>query len=129
MCKVLDFGIAKANTGLDVDPSQSPTMAVLTHEGEMVGTDGVREPRAGSGKAADRRADIWAFGCVLYEMLTGGRAFAADNVGDTISAVLKCEPDWSRLPERTPGVDTAAPPAMPGEGSSRTVARHRRRPS
>ena len=102
VCKVLDFGIAKANTGLDVDPSQSPTMAVLTHEGEMVGTAAYMSPEQARGKAADRRADIWAFGCVLYEMLTGGRAFAGDNIGDTISAVLEREPDWSRLPERTP---------------------------
>jgi Tol biopolymer transport system component len=100
--KVLDFGVAKTSPGTDFDPLQSPTVPVITRDGELVGTAAFMSPEQARGKAADQRADIWAFGCVLYEMLAGRRVFAADNIGDTITAVLQREPDWSSLPERTP---------------------------
>ena len=100
--KVLDFGLAKSSAATEIDSLLSPTMPAITRDGELVGTAAFMSPEQARGKAADKRADIWAFGCVLYEMLAGRRAFAADNIADTIAAVLQCEPAWSHLPERTP---------------------------
>jgi serine/threonine protein kinase/Tol biopolymer transport system component len=96
--KVLDFGLAKA-----VQRAESALqMSGLTHEGIVVGTPAYMSPEQARGKPVDRRADIWAFGCVLYEMLTGRVAFAAETVTDTLAAVLDREPDWSLLPDKTP---------------------------
>ena len=71
---------------------------MMTGVGVILGTAADMAPEQARGKAVDKRADIWAFGCVLYEMLTGGRALATDEVSDTLAMVLMKEPDWARLP-------------------------------
>ena len=102
--KVLDFGLAKALTGdTSPDASLSPTMtAMASRLGVIVGTAAYMSPEQAKGKAVDKRTDIWAFGCVLFEMLTGQRAFPGEDAADFIAAVLTKEPDWSRLPAITP---------------------------
>jgi serine/threonine protein kinase len=104
--KVLDFGLAKA---LDSDPgdanlSHSPTLLASspTQQGVILGTAAYMSPEQARGGAVDKRADIFAFGCVLFEMLTGGRAFGGDTISDTIASVLAREPDIASLPESTP---------------------------
>jgi serine/threonine protein kinase len=105
--KVLDFGLAKA---LDLDASSSasnisnsPTLtAAATQAGVIMGTAAYMSPEQARGKAADRRADIWSFGCVLYEMLSGKRLFEGETVSDTLAGVLKSDPDWNTLPTGTP---------------------------
>jgi serine/threonine-protein kinase len=112
--KVLDFGLAKlveaggagraSGAGADA-VSLSPTItspALMTGVGVLLGTAAYMSPEQAKGKPADKRSDIWAFGCVLYEMLTGQRAFPGVDVTDTIAAVVRAEPDWSRLPSDTP---------------------------
>ena len=74
----------------------------MTQAGVILGTAAYMSPEQAKGRAADRRSDIWAFGCVVYEMLTGARAFEGDGVSDTMAAVLRSEPDWTRLPARLP---------------------------
>jgi Tol biopolymer transport system component len=104
--KVLDFGLAKAleadrdNSGL----SHSPTLLASspTVQGVILGTAGYMSPEQARGKTVDRRADIWAFGCVLLEMLSGRQTFAGETVSDTLASVLKTEPDWDSLPDDTP---------------------------
>jgi serine/threonine protein kinase/Tol biopolymer transport system component len=102
--KVLDFGLAKA---LEVelgptDISSSPTMSrVATQAGMILGTAAYMSPEQARGKRADRRSDIWAFGCVLYEMLTGQMAFSGETVSDTLANIIKEQADWSRLPAGT----------------------------
>lgn len=103
--KVLDFGLAKAadNTAISGDPSTSPTLtAPTTQAGMIMGTAAYMAPEQARGQAVDRRADIWAFGVVLFEMLTGRRAFAGDTASDVLASVLKFDPDWSALPSSTP---------------------------
>ena len=108
--KVLDFGLAKAiesedGTGIrSQSHSLSPTITTpaMTGVGVILGTAAYMAPEQARGKSADKRADIWAFGCVLYELLTGVRMFAADEVSDTLAFVLTKEPDWTRLPSSTP---------------------------
>jgi Tol biopolymer transport system component len=103
--KVLDFGLAKAlsQDGPAIDVSLSPTMAHAgTLAGVVLGTAAYMSPEQARGKSVDKRADIWAFGCVLYEMLTGRQAFAGDTLTDIIAAVVKNEPDWTTLPADTP---------------------------
>src|ERR1700739_1530187 len=103
--KVLDFGLAKAFAGeaADSNPSQSPTLsAVATMQGVLLGTAGYMSPEQAKGKAVDRRTEIWAFGCVLYEMLTGKQAFQGEDITDILAAVVRAEPDWNRLPPSTP---------------------------
>ena len=102
--KVLDFGLAKALAPTtEGDPSQSPTLtAAATQMGVIMGTAAYMAPEQAKGKAADRRVDIWAFGAVLYEMLSGRRAFVGDDVSDTMAAVLRAEADWDALPSDTP---------------------------
>jgi Tol biopolymer transport system component len=101
--KVLDFGLAKiaaADSGPDL--SLSPTMTSgATRDGVILGTAAYMSPEQARGKPLDKRTDIWSFGCVLYEMLTGRSAFAGETVSDTIVAVLEREPDWSLLPDAT----------------------------
>ncbi len=100
--KVLDFGLAKATEdGLapSAAASLSPTVtAGLTRVGTLLGTVAYMSPEQARGLSAGRNADIWAFGCVLYETLTGRRAFAGATINDTLAAVLKSEPDWAVLP-------------------------------
>ncbi len=106
--KVLDFGLAKAyepdGALAEISPelSKSPTMAVATMTGVIMGTAAYMSPEQAHSKPLDRRADVWAFACVLYEMLSGGKAFDGDTVSDVLAAILKEEPDWSRLPADTP---------------------------
>ena len=98
--KVLDFGLAKAlDPNLDGDPSQSPTLtAAATQMGVIMGTAAYMSPEQARGKTVDKRADIWAFGVVLLEMLTGRAVFEGEDVSMTLSSVLQREPDWSHLP-------------------------------
>ena len=106
--KVLDFGIAKAAAGEAAATSRarSPTVTIGdTREGCIVGTPAYMSPEQARGQVIDKRADIWAFGCVLYEMLTGRAAFAGDTLSDTIVAILDREPDWTALPVRTSSSD------------------------
>jgi serine/threonine protein kinase len=126
--KVLDFGLAKLVEGpagpakaghyvqqggvgadrsvrLQPDLTGAPTItspAMMTGAGMILGTAAYMAPEQARGKDVDKRADIWAFGCVLYEMLTGRRSFGADEVSDTLAMVLMKEPDWSRVPATTP---------------------------
>src|SRR5580765_2324557 len=117
--KVLDFGLAKAldpagrdssaslTSGATVmhDPLQSPTMAspaAMTGMGVILGTAAYMAPEQARGRAVDRRADIWAFGVVLFEMLTGRLAFHGDTISDTVAAVLTRESDWRAVPQATP---------------------------
>jgi Tol biopolymer transport system component len=102
--KVLDFGLAKPATGegSTADLTQSPTITVGgTHQGAILGTAAYMSPEQARGRAVDKRTDIWAFGCVLFEMLTGSVAFAGDTVSDTIAKILEREPDWRALPATT----------------------------
>ena len=103
--KVLDFGLAKAAAGDGSAPdlSQSPTVTVGgTREGIILGTAAYMSPEQARGQPVDKRTDIWAFGCVLYEMLTGGVAFPGATITDTLAAILEREPNWSALPPATP---------------------------
>jgi eukaryotic-like serine/threonine-protein kinase len=103
--KVLDFGLAKALEGdaSSIDIANSPTISRLaTQAGVLLGTAAFMSPEQAKGKPVDRRADIWAFGCVLYEMLTGKMAFTGETVTDTLAAVIRAEPDWSQLPAGMP---------------------------
>src|SRR5215510_4896082 len=128
--KLLDFGLAKAVSGareaqgrqaaavinasaiarshqeMDDPPgdaSNSPTLTMgATSVGVILGTAAYMSPEQASGKVADRRSDIWSFGAVLYEMLSGKQAFAGESVSDTMASVLKLDPDWSALPKDTP---------------------------
>jgi serine/threonine protein kinase/tetratricopeptide (TPR) repeat protein len=102
--KVLDFGLAKAyaSDSTNNDLSNSPTLSAATMQGVILGTPAYMSPEQARGKALDTRTDIWAFGCVLYEMLTGREAFRGETVSDTIAAVLDREPDWQALPAATP---------------------------
>jgi serine/threonine protein kinase/Tol biopolymer transport system component len=103
--KVLDFGLAKAMGPEDGsgDISNSPTLSLaMTAAGLIIGTAAYMAPEQAKGKPVDRRADIWAFGCVLYEMLSGQKAFEGETVSDVLAAVIRAEPDWSALPETTP---------------------------
>ena len=103
--KVLDFGLAKAATGEGSTPdlTRSPTMTVGgTLEGTILGTAAYMSPEQTRGQAVDKRTDIWAFGCVLYELLTGDLTFPGETVSDTIAAILRREPDWAALPATTP---------------------------
>jgi hypothetical protein len=99
--KVLDFGLAKA-TGLPADSANLPTTTGGTVEGAIVGTAAYMSPEQARGQAVDTRTDIWAFGCVLFEMLTGRAAFPGTTLSDTIAKILEREPDWDRLPAATP---------------------------
>jgi hypothetical protein len=116
--KVLDFGLAKAiepgavressgqagNRDPGAGVSQSPTITTpaMTQAGIIIGTAAYMSPEQAKGGSVDRRADIWAFGCVLYEMLAGARLFDGADVAETLAAVLRQDPDWTRLPADTP---------------------------
>jgi Tol biopolymer transport system component len=103
--KVLDFGLAKAFAGdtSTEDMGNSPTLSMAaTMQGVILGTAAYMSPEQAKGKAVDKRTDIFAFGAVLYELLTGKQAFHGDDVGDILATVVKTDPDWSRLPEATP---------------------------
>jgi Tol biopolymer transport system component len=102
--KVLDFGLAKpTNDASASDLTKSPTVSIgATRDGVILGTVAYMSPEQARGKAIDKRTDIWAFGCVLYEMLTARVPFDGETVSDTIGKILEREPDWSALPVGTP---------------------------
>jgi Tol biopolymer transport system component len=102
--KVLDFGLAKFDTGASgSDFSNSPTLSfAATQAGVILGTAAYMSPEQAKGRNADKRSDVWAFGCVLYEMLTGRRAFEGEDLSDTLASVIKSEPDWAALPAGVP---------------------------
>jgi serine/threonine protein kinase/Tol biopolymer transport system component len=109
--KVLDFGLAKASAGASAgagefaDTADRPASgADGTHQGVILGTATYMSPEQARGQPVDKRTDIWAFGCVLYEMLTGRQPFAGDSLTDTLARVIEHEPDWSALPATTPDV-------------------------
>jgi serine/threonine protein kinase len=104
--KVLDFGLAKAFAGdrEEVNLSNSPTLSdAATQQGVILGTAAYMSPEQARGKAVDKRADIWAFGCVLFEMLTGHAAFSGRDVTDILAAVIRAEPAWNSLPANLHG--------------------------
>ena len=107
--KVLDFGLAKAmeapGSGPQALEANSATMAspAMTMRGVILGTPAYMSPEQARGNPVDKRADIWAFGCVLFEMITRRRAFDGDTVTDVLAAVVQKAPDWAALPEATPG--------------------------
>jgi serine/threonine-protein kinase len=108
MVKVLDFGLAKAVAHSEMGAADfartlaTITSPAMTQAGIVMGTAAYMAPEQARGQAVDKRADIWAFGCVLYEMLTGQRVFGGDNVTDTLAAVVRGDPDWTALPADTP---------------------------
>ena len=104
--KLLDFGLAKAiedRAASIADPANSPTFTMgATTAGMILGTAAYMAPEQAKGKAVDRRSDIWSFGAVLFELVSGKRAFAGESVTETLAMVLKAEPDWKALPARAP---------------------------
>ena len=103
--KLLDFGLAKALEGpvVSSDVLSSPTLTNLaTQAGVILGTAAYMPPEQAKGRPVDRRADIWGFGCVLFEMLAGRMAFTGESVTDTLAEIIKTEPDWNLLPANTP---------------------------
>jgi serine/threonine-protein kinase len=107
--KVLDFGLAKAMEGAPAAQSSapaatlSPTLSMaMTEAGFILGTAAYMSPEQAKGRPADKRSDVWAFGCVLFEMLTGKRAFEGEDASDTLAGILRGEPDWKALPRSTP---------------------------
>src|SRR5262245_9747089 len=104
--KILDFGLAKAfgpDSGVAGNPSYSPTEAPgATASGLILGTAAYMSPEQARGKPVDSRTDIWAFGCVLYEMLTGRKLFPGETITDVLASVIRAEPEWTSLPATTP---------------------------
>src|SRR5439155_10337925 len=107
--KVLDFGLAKAGetgraggAGGDDGLTHSPTVIGPTVAGVLLGTAPYMSPEQARGKTVDKRTDIWAFGCVVYEMLAGRRAFPGETTTDSVAAILEREPDWTAVPASTP---------------------------
>jgi Flp pilus assembly protein TadD/TolB-like protein len=104
--KLLDFGLARAFAPerASTDMSRSPTItADLEPAGNVFGTVSYMSPEQARGREIDKRTDIWAFGCVLFEMLSGRKAFSGDSVPDTLASIFEAEPDWGALPARVPG--------------------------
>src|SRR4030095_12878694 len=107
--KLLDFGLAKmtAEEAIGSRHTQSPAVAVTvagTRDGRILGTAAYMSPEQALGQPVDTRTDIWAFGCVLYELVTGRRPFAGSTVTETMAAIVEREPDWQALPVGTPPV-------------------------
>jgi len=102
--KLLDFGLARIfeDESEDLDSSNSPTLVSATAGGVILGTAAYMSPDQARGQKADKQSDVWAFGCVLYEMLTGQPTFRGQTVTDILSSIIRSEPDWSALPQSTP---------------------------
>ena len=100
--KVLDFGLAKSILSQPSDVAMATVTSPETMAGSVLGTAAYMSPEQARGKPIDKRTDIWAFGCVVFELLTGRRAFAGETISDTVAAVLEREPDWRLLPAGTP---------------------------
>jgi len=122
--KVLDFGLAKTLEAVSVgDISASPTLSLAaTHAGVILGTAAYMAPEQARGRPVDKRSDIWAFGCVLYEMLAGTPAFDGEDVAEVLASVIKGEPDWAALPAGVPApIVTLLRSCLEKERRSRTV--------
>jgi Tol biopolymer transport system component/predicted Ser/Thr protein kinase len=105
--RILDFGLAKALAAESATAAgtQSPTITeAMTRPGVILGTAAYMSPEQAKGKTLDRRADIWSFGCILYECLAGKRGFQGETITETVAAILKSEPDWTLLPAETPPI-------------------------
>jgi serine/threonine protein kinase len=105
--KVLDFGLARAldsaaSAGGGATASPAMTSPTVTRAGILLGTAAYMSPEQAKGRSADKRSDVWAFGCVLYEMLTGRRAFSGENVSETLTSVMRDPPDWTAWPQTVP---------------------------
>ena len=101
--KVLDFGLAKVWEGApEANVAASPALTAVDLQGRILGTPGYMSPEQARGRAIDRRTDIWSFGCVLFEMLTGRPAFGGETIPDTLARVVGAEPEWNALPANTP---------------------------
>ena len=103
--EILDFGLAKALSEEETGPvlMDSPTLtAQMTQPGIILGTAPYMSPEQAKGKAVDKRTDIWAFGCILYECVTGKMAFQGETVSEILASIIKGEPDWERLPRNLP---------------------------
>ncbi len=128
--KVLDFGLAKAMEPVATSAVGSLvatiTTPAMTQGGVILGTAAYMSPEQARGKPVDQRADIWAFGCVLFEMLAGRRPFAGDEVPDVLASVLTRDPEWRALPSRYAAGPASSDHPLPDQRSSRTVAPHRR---
>ncbi len=123
--KVLDFGLAKAfaNDVASQDFSNSPTLSAMpTMQGVIMGTAAYMSPEQARGKTVTKASDIWAFGCVLYELLTGKQAFHGEDVTDILAAVVRAEPDWGRLPETTPPSHSHIAETVPAQRAAPAVA-------
>ena len=130
--KVLDFGLAKTfdDEAAMTDLAQAATMTGgPTHAGVILGTAAYMSPEQTRGKPVDKRTDIWAFGCVLYEMLAGRRPFVGETMSDVMAGVLEREPNWDALPAANAGPRSPAPGSLPGKGPSAPPAGYRRRTS
>ena len=128
--KVLDFGLAKAASGDASGPdlTQSPTVTIGgTRDGVILGTAAYMSPEQARGNPVDKRTDVWAFGCVVYEMVTGRPGFAGDTISDTIARILERDPDWQALPAATPPSVTRLLKRCLDKDPQAPVARHRRR--
>ena len=128
--KVLDFGLAKAFEGdpSSVDIGNSPTLSqAATMQGVILGTAAYMSPEQARGRAVDKRTDIWAFGCVVYELLTGKQTFHGEDITEILASVVKSEPDWIALPAATPQKNPRSFAAMPAEGQASALPRCRRR--
>ena len=100
--KVLDFGLGRGLPGAGLEQQDPTITSGGTIPGMVLGTSAYMSPEQARGQTVDKRTDIWAFGCVLFEMLTGVRTFVGDTISDTIVRVLGAEPDWKLLPSETP---------------------------
>src|SRR3954447_24987683 len=104
--KVLDFGLARfeaGEAGSSIELTNSPTLAFAgTQAGVILGTAAYMSPEQAKGRAVDKRSDVWAFGCVFFEMLTGRKAFEGEDVSDTLASILRGEPDWTAFPADVP---------------------------
>jgi serine/threonine protein kinase/Tol biopolymer transport system component len=104
--KVLDFGLAKALEPMaaDTDTARGPTVTspAMTRLGVILGTAAYMSPEQARGRAVDKRSDVWAFGCVMFEMLTGRQLFGGEDVTESIASIVRGEPDWGKLPSDTP---------------------------
>jgi TolB-like protein len=105
--KLLDFGLAKTGRGNESDPAALTQAPPMTVDGVIMGTAAYMSPEQARGQALDTRTDVWSFGCLLYELLSGRQAFPADTMSDTIVAVLEREPDWNAIPSTTPAAVSA----------------------
>src|SRR5207249_1986341 len=105
--KVLDFGLGKATLEWERDHSTETMPTAFTQAGFIVGTPAYMSPEQIRGQAVDTRADVWAFGCLVYELLTGRRPFEGDTVVEIAAAVLRADPDWTLLPAATPSAARA----------------------